>query len=127
MIATQKRLQELFATALRKKLPKTLAVISISGKKSRQLNRRYRKKNKPANVLSFRYGKEYGEILLCTSVIRKEAKAQRNSYQYQVTWTILHGMLHLAGLHHEKSAAKARLTEKVERSVLLKLFPRIKY
>lgn len=107
---------------LHKKLPHKIAVISISPQKSLILNRIYRRKNKPANVLSFRYGRDYGEILICPEVIRKEAKAAGNSYKYQMTWMVLHGMLHLAGRHHERSKAAADRVGKFEQKILSKIF-----
>lgn len=106
-----------------KKLPRDIAVVSISSIVSKRLNLIYREENRSTNVLSFRYGKEYGEILVCPEVVRKEAKAQKNSYEHQMTWMILHGMLHLAGLHHESSKASARLAEKLEGKILRKLYP----
>ena len=93
----------------------------VSERESRKFNQKYRGKNKPANVLSFCYSKDYGEILVCPSVIRKEAKKQKNSYAYQMTWMILHGMLHLGGLHHEKSSALAKKAERIEKEILQKI------
>jgi probable rRNA maturation factor len=94
----------------------------VPEKESASLNRAYRGKNKPANVLSFRYGKEYGEIIVCPAVIRREAQEQKRAFQYQMTWMILHGMIHLSGLHHEASAAAAKRVERLEQSILGILF-----
>ena len=82
---------------------------------------RRRDKNNPANVLSFRYGSDYGEILVCPEVIRKEAEKQGNSSYYQMTWMILHGMLHLGGMHHEESGDIAKKTERIEKEILSKI------
>lgn len=107
---------------LKKKLPKLVNIVEISSRESRRLNHFYRKKNRPANVLSFRYGDDYGEILICPALIRKEAKKQGNTYKYQMTWMILHAMLHLSGLHHEKSPRTAQKASLVEQAVLKKIF-----
>lgn len=104
--------------AIKNRLPKEIAIIAVSAGESLKLNRRYRHKRKPSNVLSFLYGPEYGEIIICLSIICKEAKEQSNTQVFQMTWMIVHGMLHLAGLHHEKSPAAARRAEKIERAVL---------
>ena len=109
-------------SVLQKRLPKEIAVFELSASKSRALNRRYRKKDKAANVLSFWYSKEYGEIIVCPVVIRREARAQGHTYQYQMTWMILHGTIHLSGLHHEKSAAAAKKAEALEQKILGSLF-----
>jgi probable rRNA maturation factor len=108
---------------LNKKLPREVAVIYISSRQSQTLNRVYRHKNKATNVLSFRFDKNYGEILICLEVVRREARVQGNSYKYQMTWMVLHGMLHLAGLHHERSKAVAKRVDDLERKLLRKLFP----
>ena len=107
---------------IRKRLPKEIAVIAVSEQESLKLNRRYRNKRKPTNVLSFLYGPAYGEIIVCPLVIAKDAKKQGNTKAFQMTWMVLHGMLHLAGLHHEKSEAMARRITHIEDAVLQKIF-----
>lgn len=108
---------------LQKRLPHKVEIIKVNEREARQLNRRYRKINKPSNVLSFRYGPEYGEILVCPSVIRREAGKGGNTYRCQLTWMILHGMLHLAGLHHEKSKGAAQRIAQLEKKILKKIKP----
>lgn len=115
-----------FPKYLRKRLPKEVAVINISAKESRRLNRLYRKKNKPTNVLSFRYGPEYGEILLCPDIIKKEARAQGNSQKYQMTWMAVHGMIHLGGLHHDGGGTAIKKFERLEEQILGKIEGRMK-
>lgn len=107
---------------VRRRLPVEISVVSVAEKESRLLNRRYRKKHKTANVLSFRYSKEYGEIIVCPSLIRREARKQKHTYRYQMTWMILHGTIHLSGLHHETSATTARRTEALEQKILDSIF-----
>ena len=111
---TVKRLPQ--AIALR--LPAEISVVPVSEKESLALNRRYRKKNKAANVLSFYYAKEYGEIIVCPAIIRAEAKTQNNSFEYQMTWMIVHGMIHLSGLHHEESKVAEKKFSRIEHKVL---------
>ncbi len=108
--------------AIRNGLPAEISVVSVSAQESWALNLRYRKKDKAANVLSFYYAKEYGEIIICPSLIRAEAKKENHSFEYQMTWMILHGMIHLSGLHHEQSVAVAKKTEALERNILQNLF-----
>lgn len=115
-----------FPKYIQKRLPKEVAVINISAKESRRLNLLYRKKDKPTNVLSFRYDSEYGEILLCPDIIKKEARAQGNSYKYQMTWMAVHGMMHLGGLHHEGGGAAIKKFERLEEQVLGKIEGRMK-
>ena len=117
-----KNIKKLLSKAVIKKLPKEIVLKEVSERESRKFNQKYRGKNKPANVLSFCYSKDYGEILVCPSVIRKEAKKQGNTYKQQMTWMILHGMLHLGGLHHEFSAKARNRSEKIEKGILARFF-----
>ncbi len=119
--ALVKKIKRLLPLVIRNRLPHAAEVVSINSKEALVLNRSYRRKNRPANVLSFHYGKDYGEILVCPEVIRREAKAQGNTYKYQMTWMILHGMLHLAGIHHENLQQSSRLAGHIEPELLKKL------
>ena len=117
-----KDIVKLLPQAIHSGLTADIWVAEVSEKEARRLNRLYRGKDKPANVLSFFYSKEYGEIIVCPAVIRREAKAEKHSFEYQMTWMILHGMIHLSGTHHEKSLALARRVENIEQEILEKLF-----
>lgn len=117
-----RKVRRLLPHILSKRLPREILVVEVGPKTAQILNRRYRHKSRPANVLSFRYGTDYGEILICPAVIRREAKIEGNSYKYQMTWLMVHGMLHLAGLHHEKSKKLAKKAEKLEQRILGKTF-----
>src|SRR3989344_3690407 len=78
----------------------TLSVGYVSSKKSREVNKKYRKKDKPTNVLSFLFDKKNGELLLCKSVIREEAKKLEYSFDVWLKSLAIHGMLHLKGMDH---------------------------
>lgn len=128
-----KKVRRLLPRFLSIRLLRQMRIVEISARESRRLNYLYRKKDKSADVLSFRYGQDvsrrsprakadYGEILVCPEVIRREAKEQGNIYKYQMTWMIIHGMLHLAGMHHERSGAMRKKFERIEKSILRKLF-----
>lgn len=123
MVILHRKIVNSLPLSLRKKLPKKIVVAEINMKESRRLNRIYRDKDDAANVLSFRYGPDYGEILVCPEIIRREAKKQGNTYKYQMTWMVLHGMIHLAGVHHEQSQKVAIGVENMEQKLLHKLFP----
>lgn len=103
------------------RLPTRIHIARINASSSAALNGTYRKKHTPTNVLSFRYGPEYGEILLCESVIRAEARSSKHSIRFQMTWMILHAMLHLAGMHHERSRVLAIRVERLEDRVMKRL------
>lgn len=121
-LSFSKRIVKHLPQAVRNGLPAEISVVSVSEKESAALNRRYRKKDKATNVLSFRYSKAYGEIIVCPPVIRSEAKKRGNVFHYQMTWRILHGMIHLSGLHHEKSEAAEKKFSRTEQKILARIF-----
>jgi len=111
-------IKKFFPKNLRKKLPRGIVVKKISSRESRRLNLVYRGKNVPTNVLSFRYGPDYGEILICPAVAKKEAKISGNSQTFQMTWMIAHGMIHLSGLHHKKTQDASARFAGLEKKIL---------
>ncbi len=84
----------------------SLSVAFVDEEKSRAINKKYRRKNKPTNVLSFAFSKESGELVLCKKVIQKEAKNLGKTSSDWLTFLIIHGMLHLKGLDHGEAMEK---------------------
>ncbi len=116
------RLRRLLPRARAARLPRHIMVVSVPKKEAVRLSRRFHKVRTPVNVLSFRYGPDYGEIIVCPEVIRRDAVLQGNTYTFQMTWMLVHGILHLAGVHHEKSRTIAEKSERWERTILKKIF-----
>ncbi len=85
----------------------SLSVAYIGSTKIKELNLRYRKKNKPTNILSFALTKSSGELLLCPAVIKKELKKFDQNLPELMTFLIIHGMLHLKGYEHGEKMEKA--------------------
>jgi probable rRNA maturation factor len=89
----------------------------------RDLNREYRGKDKATDVLSFSQ-KELGlgEIILCPSQIRKNSRKFSVAFTRELTKVLIHGILHLQGYDHEKSAKEAELMENKENYYLKSIF-----
>ncbi len=88
----------------------------------RQLNRDFRGKDKPTNVLSFP-GDEagaLGDVALAFETCAREARAQRKDLGAHVRHLVVHGTLHLLGYDHETDA-DAFAMEARERRVLRRL------
>lgn len=71
------------------------------------LNREYRDKDKPTNVLSFPFevpegieDDQLGDIIICPSVIEREAKEQSKALNDHFAHMLVHGTLHLLGYDH---------------------------
>lgn len=84
----------------------SLSIAYVSKNKSRELNKKYRKKDRATNVLSFSLRKNMGELVLCMDVIKKEAKDLGKNKDKWLGFLVIHGMLHLKGLDHGKKMEK---------------------
>ena len=103
-------------------LPKNKTVsdyglIFVSKKKMAELNKKYRNKNKPTNVLSFETGTSSelgaGDVVICADVVKKEAKVYGFTQKNWMTRLIVHGILHLAGYDHETQKEELEM-ERIE-------------
>lgn len=94
----------------------------------RDLNDRFRGKDRPTNVLSFPAagmpGIEglvpLGDIVLAYGVCAREADEQSKTLSNHLTHLVVHGVLHLLGRDHE-GEAEAEAMEAEERSILASL------
>lgn len=79
-------------------------VVRIVGEaESQALNHRYRKKDKPTNVLSFPYDldeEHIGDLVICLPLVVKEAKEQQKTTESHWAHLVVHGCLHLVGYDH---------------------------
>ncbi len=85
----------------------SLSIAYVSEEKSREINKKYRKKDKPTNVLSFPLHKNEGEIILCPAVIKREAKIFGKNFGQYLGFLVIHGLLHLKGMRHGKKMEEA--------------------
>ena len=92
----------------------------------RELNHDFRGKDRPTNVLSFPASDTpagpgapalLGDIVIAHGVVAREAAAQGKSAEHHLLHLVAHGVLHLLGYDHERSAA-ARRMELLEARVL---------
>lgn len=79
-----------------------LSLVFVSPAFSRKLNKKWREKDKPTNILSFPLSKNSGEIFICKDVAKKEAKNFEKNLKEFIIFLFIHGMLHLKGLDHSK-------------------------
>jgi len=77
-----------------------LELIFIGSTRSKTLNKKYRGKNKPANILSFSISENKGEIFIDLNETRKTAKVFKEDYKTFTCILFIHGMLHLKGFEH---------------------------
>ena len=92
----------------------------VGARESEILNRNFRSKAHPTNVLSFPYGGGDGDIVLCHPVIAKEARAQGKTLRAHYAHLVVHGVLHLRGHDHLRKS-DARRMERNEIVILRRL------
>ncbi len=87
------------------------------------LNHEYRGKDYATNVLSFPYETEplvMGDMVICPTVVAREAAEQGKSLEAHYAHMTVHGMLHLQGWDHEEDD-EAQAMEDQEREILAAL------
>lgn len=82
-----------------------------------ELNRIFRGRKTPTNVLSFPGRNGGGDIMLALETVAAEAAAQGKEFSAHTAHLIVHGILHLMGYDHA-AQGEARRMERLERSVL---------
>ena len=110
----------------RKKLAeKKLSIALIGEKKIKDLNKKYRGKDRPTDVLAFPGDKEaeLGEIVICPEKVKKNAKRFNSAYEKELVRVLIHGILHLLGHDHERSEIEAKRMVKKEEYYLSLLRP----
>jgi probable rRNA maturation factor len=98
----------------------------VGSGEARALNRDYRGRDYPTNVLTFVMREKprlEGDLALCAPVIAREARTQHKSAAAHYAHLVVHGMLHLQGYDHEHNR-EARTMEQRETRIVTRLgFP----
>jgi len=100
-------------------------VLVSSNREIRELNRRYRGKDKATDVLSFPAdggaGKEFaGDIAISVEIAARSARRFGHATAEEVKVLLLHGILHLAGYDHERdNGSMARMEQRLRAQLAL--------
>lgn len=102
-----------------------IAILLTDDSEIRELNRTWRKQDKPTNVLSFpapagAAGTHLGDIVIAFETVAREAKEEGKSLAHHLAHLAVHGYLHLAGYDHDTDAAAAAM-ERLETGILARL------
>ena len=82
--------------------PEELSIAFVDDETMRELNRKFRRKNKTTDVLTFPGdGPLLGEIVISIDQARRQAAGENHSLAIEVRYLILHGILHAMGYDHE--------------------------
>ena len=96
----------------------TVTVALVPDSRVHALNRQYRRKNAPTDVLSFPADEpgNLGDIVIAGGVARRQAMAVGHSLQTEIRVLALHGLLHLLGYDHERDEGRmARVERRLRR------------
>ena len=86
-----------------------LTVLLSNNKKIKQLNKKFRKKDTPTDILSFPFGKKIsksivylGDIIISYDFINKPKSLNISQFKDKLAKIFIHGFLHLVGFDHIK-------------------------
>lgn len=107
-----------------------VSVAFVGSKEMQKQNNRYRKKDKPTDVISVNLeninfdGKEnwLGEILICKQVVDSNAKEYQEDKKTELVRVFIHGLLHVLGYDHELGDDQERIMREKEEYYLSKSF-----
>ena len=105
-----------------------LVIRVVDERESQALNRAYRDRDRPTNVLSFPFeappgvppevvGHHLGDLVICAPVVAREAREQGKPLPAHWAHMVVHGVLHLRGFDHQNES-QAREMEGHERAIL---------
>jgi probable rRNA maturation factor len=118
----RERALALFAGRARRALgiQKDVVVLITDNDEVREMNRRYRKKNEPTDVLSFPSALPQmgGDIAISVEIAQANSKVLGHSLETELKILILHGLLHIAGYDHETDNGEMRAKETILRQEL---------
>ncbi len=87
-----------------------------------ELNRSFRRKNKPTDILSFPAAENpegiVGDLAISVETAARQAAEHGHTLQEEVHVLLLHGVLHLAGMDHEHDGGEMRERESELRKTL---------
>ncbi|MEM6406651.1 MAG: rRNA maturation RNase YbeY [Pseudomonadota bacterium] len=113
--------------ALQDHNPNDIVIRITDAAESRELNQRYRGKDRPTNVLSFPctappgLPQDYlGDLVICAPLVIAEATAQHKPPDAHWAHLVIHGILHLRGYDHQ-TEAEAQIMETLEQQLLQQL------
>ena len=98
-----------------------ITIFLTNSEKMRQLNLRFRKKNKPTDVLSFPVNTKkkkigyLGDVAISYEIVNKRSKKSNFDYEFDKMW--VHGYLHLLGYDHKKNREFEKM-HKLEKKIL---------
>ncbi len=96
----------------------SFSIILTNDEEIRKLNQKYRKINKPTDVLSFPINANnnlpinlLGDIYISVPMMKKQAKDYNTGEKRELSFLVIHGLLHLLGYDHINEDDKKKMRE----------------
>jgi len=133
------RLEEAAKEVLKQELKAgvfVLSVILVSDDRISGLNQQYRDTGSPTDVLTFDTGlqeleepfesdepRELGDIFLSVDTIKRQASDFNNSFEEELLYILIHGLLHICGYDHKQDETHDEEMFKVQKAYYNRLKP----
>jgi Predicted metal-dependent hydrolase len=104
-----------------------LSIVLVSDAQIKRLNKLYRNKDKPTDVLSFPIGEKVedwlilGDIVISVDTAKRQAQELGHSLEEELKRLLVHGLVHLLGYDHELGGEEEKKFFELEESVLREL------
>ena len=112
----KKKLNKLSTISSFRKKKQEFSILLTNNKKMKSLNLKFRKKNKPTDVLSFplkhfiKKNMYIGDIAISFEIVNKRSKTSNFFLEFDKMW--IHGYFHLIGYDHKKIKDFKKMTKK---------------
>ena len=101
----------------------SLNLLLSNNKKIRKLNKNFRKKNKPTDILSFPFNEKVkiskqpfiGDIIISYNFINKPKSQKLKIFKIKLIKIFIHGFLHLLGFNHLKNKDYVKMLKEEDR------------
>ena len=94
---------------------KDIELIITSNSDIQEINREFRDKDKPTDVLSFPFeempGAPLGSIVISIDLVKQMSEKLNNKFEDELCLLFIHGLLHLLGFDHETDSGEHRKKE----------------
>jgi probable rRNA maturation factor len=104
-----------------------LSIVLVSDAQIKRLNKLYRNKDKPTDVLSFPIGEKVedwlilGDIVISVDTAKRQAQELGYSLEEELKRLLVHGLVHLLGYDHELGGEEEKKFFELEEFVLREL------
>ena len=123
----KRKLQKLSTVSSFKNKNQEFSILLTNSKKIRSLNYKFKKKNKPTDVLSFptqnvfKNNSYIGDMAICFEIINRRSKTSNFLLEFDKMW--IHGYFHLIGYDHKKLKDFKKMSKK--ENLVLKYFHQV--